>query len=107
MKRLRNLLLSVTITCSFCIPAALLQAAQPGTMTYTTMDSIGLRVEPKPTARVIATLAPHVRVRVNFCDHGWCNVTAKGITGYVLEDFLALSAPPAEKGPGHKNPQSQ
>ncbi len=100
MKRLRNLFLSVAVlTFIFSIPSALLQAAQPGSTTYSTMETIGLRVEPKPTARVIATLAPHVRGRVNFCASGWCNVTVQGLTGYVLEDFLAMSAPPVKQGP--------
>ncbi len=98
MKRLRNLLLSVVIGCTFSIPPAALQAAQPGT-TASIKDKILLRVEPKPTARVIATLAANVRVRVNHCAQGWCSITTQGLTGYVLEKFLVreMSRPPANR----------
>ncbi len=47
MKRLRSLLLSVIIPFIFSIPTALLRAAQPESTTYTTMDTVGFRVEPK------------------------------------------------------------
>jgi SH3-like domain-containing protein len=98
MKRLRNLLLSVIIGCIFSIPFASLQAAPPGTTAYI-KDRILLRIEPKPTARVTATLAAGVRVRVNHCAEGWCSVTTQGLTGYVLEKFLvrAMSRPPAKR----------
>ncbi len=98
MKRLRTVLLSVVIGCIFSIPPAVLQAAPPGTTAYI-KDRILLRVEPKPTARVVATLAANVRVRVNHCAEGWCSVTTQGLTGYVLEKFLVreMSRPPAKR----------
>ncbi len=98
MKRLRNLLLLVGILFIFSIPPAALQAAPPGT-TACIKDSILLRIEPKPTARVTATLAKDVRVRVNHCAEGWCSVTTQGLTGYVLEKFLVrtMSRPSATR----------
>ncbi|HEY6012144.1 MAG TPA: SH3 domain-containing protein [Nitrospirota bacterium] len=100
MKRLRNLLLSVIIGSVFCIPAAALQAASPGTTAYTvyTKDAIQLRVEPKLTGRAIAKLAVGVKVRVNSCAEGWCSVTTQGMTGYVVEELLVrkLSRPPTK-----------
>ena len=95
--RLRNLLLSVTIGFIFSMPVAGLQAARPG-MTAYTKDAIGLRAEPKLTADVIATLAVGVRVRVNYCSKGWCNVSTKGLTGFVIERFLmkSMSSPAPE-----------
>lgn len=97
MKRLRNLLLSAIIGFLFSIPAAALQAAPAGTTAHT-KDRILLRVEPKLTARVTATLEANVRVHVNHCAEGWCSVTTKGLTGYVLEKFLVreMSRPPAK-----------
>ncbi len=98
MKRLRYVLFSVVIGCIFSIPPAALQAAPPGTTAYI-KDRILLRVEPKPTARVTATLAAGVRVRVNNCTEGWCSVTTQGLTGYVMEKFLVreMSRPPANR----------
>ncbi len=97
--RLRNLLLFVIIGFIFSMPAAQLQAARPVTTAYT-RDAIGLRAEPKLTARVIATLAVGVRVRVNYCSEGWCNVSTKGLTGFVIERFLIRTMSPP-------NPQGQ
>ncbi len=93
--RLRNLLLSAIIGFVFSIPTAALQAAPAGTTVYT-KDRIRLRIEPKPTARVIATLEANVRVHVNSCAEGWCSVTTQGLTGSVLEEFLVrkTSRPP-------------
>jgi SH3-like domain-containing protein len=100
MKRLRTLLISVIIGSAFSIPIAALQAAPPRTAAYTayTKDAIRLRVEPKLTGRVIATLAAGVQVRVSSCSEGWCSVTTKGLTGYVVEELLVrkLSRPPAK-----------
>ncbi len=98
MKRLLSLFLSVVIGFIFSIPPAALQAAQPGTMAYT-KDKILLRIEPKPTARFIATLETGVRVHVNNCAEGWCSVTTQGLNGYVMEKFLvrAMSLPPANR----------
>ena len=94
----RNLLLSVIIGFIFSIPTAALQAAPAGTTAYT-KDRILLRAEPKPTARVTATLEASVRVHVNHCAEGWCRVTVQGLTGYVLERFLIkdMSRPPAKR----------
>ena len=96
--RLRNLLLSVIIGFVFSIPAAALQAA-PARKTAYTKDKILLRAEPKPTARVTASLEANVRVRVNHCAEGWCSVTVQGLTGYVLEKLLVrdMSRPPAKR----------
>ncbi len=91
--RLRNLLLSVIIGSVFSMAVAELQAARPVTTAYT-KDAIGLRAEPKLTARVIATLAVGVRVRVNYCSEGWCNVSTKGLTGFVIERFLMRTMSP-------------
>ncbi len=98
MKRLRNLLLSVIIGFIFSIPSAALPAVPPGT-TASIKDSILLRIKPKPAARVIASLATHVRVQVNSCAEGWCSVTTQGLTGYVLEKFLIreMSRPQAKR----------
>ncbi len=98
MKRLRTLLLLVGILFFFSIPPAAVQAAPPGSTAYI-KDKILLRVEPKPTARVVATLAANVRVRVNHCTEGWCSITAQGLTGFVMEKFLvrAMSRPPADR----------
>ncbi len=100
MKRLLALLLAVIIVSIFSIPAPALQAAPPRTTAYT-KDRILLRIEPKPTARVIATLESNVRVRVNNCAEGWCSVTTHthGLTGYVLEKFLVekTSPPPVKR----------
>ncbi len=105
--RLRNLLLSVIIGFIISMPVAELQAARPGTTAYT-RDAIGLRAEPKLTASVIATLAVGVRVQVNYCSEGWCNVSTKGLTGFVLEKFLAGKMLPPRTGEGrHKNTQGQ
>jgi uncharacterized protein YgiM (DUF1202 family) len=109
--RLRNLLLSVIIGSLFSMPAAELHAARPGTTAYTayTKDAIGLRAEPKLTASVIATLAAGVRVRVNSCSEGWCNVSTKGLTGFVIEQFLIRNTPPprTDQDQGQKNPQGR
>ena len=98
MKLLRNLLLSEIIGFICGIPTAALQAAPAGTTAYT-KDRILLRVEPKPTARVTASLEANVRVRVNHCAEGWCSVTVQGLTGYVLEKLLVrdMSRPPAKR----------
>lgn len=98
MKRLRNLLLSLIIGFIFSIPAVAQQAAPPRTTVYI-KDRIRLRVEPKPTARVIATLEMGVQVHVNYCAEGWCSVTMHGLTGYVLEEFLVekMPRPPAQR----------
>lgn len=98
MRRLRNALLLVVIGFIFSIPPLALQAAPPGTTAYI-KDRILLRVEPKPTARVIATLEANVRVHVNHCAEGWCSITTQGLTGYVLEKFLIreMSRPPAKQ----------
>ena len=106
--RLRNLLLSVIIGFIFSMPVAELQAARPGTMAYT-KDAIGLRAEPKLTASVIATLAVGVRVQVNYCSKGWCNVSTKDLTGFVLEKFLIkeMLPPRTDQGREQKNPQGQ
>ena len=108
MKRLRNLLLSVIIGFIFSMPVAELYAARPVTTAYINV-AIGLRAEPKLTARVIATLAVGVWVRVNYCSEGWCNVSTKGLTGFVLEKFLLEKMPPprTDQGRGQKNPQGQ
>lgn len=109
--RLPNLLLFVIIGFIFSMPVAELQAARPGTTAYTayTKDAIGLRAEPKLTADVIATLAAGVRVRVHYCSEGWCNVSTKGLTGFVLEKFLIRKTlpPRTDQGRGHENPQGQ
>jgi uncharacterized protein YraI len=106
--RLRNLLLAVVIGFIFSMPVVELQAARPGTTAYIT-DAIGLRAEPKPTANVIATLAAGVLVTVNHCSEGWCNVSTKGLTGFVLEKFLIRKTPPprTDQGRGQKTPQGQ
>jgi uncharacterized protein YraI len=105
--RLRNLLLCVIIGLIFSMPVAELQAARPGTTAYT-KDAIGLRAEPKLTADVIATLAAGVRVQVNYCSEGWCNVTTKGLTGFVVEQLIRKTLPPrTDQGQEHKNPQGQ
>ncbi len=98
MKRLRNLLLSVIIGFVFSIPTAALQAAPARTTVYT-KDRIRLRIKPKPTASIIATLEANVPVHVNSCAEGWCSVTTQGLTGYVLEKFLVreMSRPPAKR----------
>ncbi len=97
LKQLRNLLLSIIIGSILIIPAASLQAAPPeatppGTTAYV-KDRILLRVEPKPTARAIATLEANAQVQVNHCKGGWCSVTKQGVTGYVLEEFLFRKTP--------------
>lgn len=106
--RLRNLLLAVIIGFIFSMPAAELQAARPGSTAYT-KDAIGLRAEPKLTASVIATLAAGVLVTVNYCSEGWCNVSTKGLTGFVFEKFLTRKTPPprTDQDRGQKNPQGQ
>ena len=88
--RLRNLLLPVIIGFIFSMPVDELHAAALGTTAYTayTKDTIGLRAEPKITVGVIATLAGGVQVQVNYCREGWCNVSTKGLNGFVLERFL-------------------
>jgi uncharacterized protein YgiM (DUF1202 family) len=97
MKRLRTVLLSALIGFIFGIPVAELQAARPGTTAYT-KDAIGLRDKPRPTARVIGTLAARVRVRVNSCSEGWCKVSTQGLTGYVMEDLLVRRTAPPPAG---------
>ncbi len=91
--RLRNLLLSVIIGFIFSMPAAQLQAARPVTTAYI-KDTIGLRAKPKLTAGLIATLAVGVRVRVNYCSEGWCNVSTQGLNGFVIERFLMKNMSP-------------
>ncbi len=104
--RLRNLLLFVIIGFIFSMPAAELQAARPETTAYT-KEALGLRTEPKLTATVIATLAAGVRVEVNYCREGWCKVSTKGLTGFVVEKFLIrkTSLPRRDQGREQKNPQ--
>lgn len=106
MRRLRVLLFPLIIGFSFSLTVAAQQVTATDTTAYTT-TVIRLRAEPSPAARVLATLEAGTRVRLNGCADGWCSVTARGRTGYLLEEFLTSKSPkpPAAQGRGYKNSQ--
>jgi len=106
MKRLRVLLFPLIIGFTFSLTFAAQQVTTSDTTAYTA-TAILLRAEPASAARVLATLTVGTRVRLNHCADGWCSVTARGRTGYLLEEFLTNKSPkpPAVQGRGYKNSQ--
>jgi uncharacterized protein YgiM (DUF1202 family) len=105
VKRLSVLLFFLTLGFTCSLTAAAQQVTAPDTTEYTTTE-IRLRVEPTPTARILATLVAGTRVRLNHCSDGWCSVTARGRTGYLLEEFLTNKTPkPPAVNKGYNNSQ--
>ena len=104
MKRFRVLLFPLIIGFTFSLTAAAQQVTASDPTAYTTAE-VRLRAEPTATARVLAILKAGTRVRLNGCADGWCSVTARGRTGYLLEESLTSKSPkpPVEQGRGYKN----
>jgi uncharacterized protein YraI len=99
LKLLRVLLFPLIIGFALSILAAAQQVAASDAVAYTTTE-IRLRGEPSPAARVVATLKAGSRVHLNRCAAGWCSVTARGLTGYLLEEFLTSKSPKPSVAPG-------
>lgn len=108
MRRLRVLLFPLIIGFAFSLTASAQQVTASGTTAYTTTE-IRLRVEPAPAARVLVTLEAGTQVHLRGCADGWCRVTARGRTGYLLGEFLTNKSPrqPATQDRGYKNSRGE
>src|SRR6266480_3782335 len=64
----------------------------PGSPAYTTAP-VGVRVQPRPTARLVARLEPGTALQVATCSKGWCSVKAGAISGHILSEYIGLEPP--------------
>jgi uncharacterized protein YraI len=103
-KRFRILLCLLIVVFTHNPTSAAQQAAVSDTTAYTTTE-IRLRAKPSAEARVLDTLEAGTRVRLDYCAKGWCRVTVRVQTGYLLEEFLTRNAPkqPAAQHRSYKN----
>ena len=88
-------------------PTLAQQPHQPDTLAVTTA-TLTVRAQPLATARALGRLPASVPVRLYTCADGWCSISARQLSGYVLEEYLdrTTQAAPAQ-GRGYVNSQGQ
>jgi len=103
-----SLLLISGLLLGLTTPLAAQKAPQPDTIAVTTA-TVTIRAQPLANAQALGTLPLRAQVRLYSCAEGWCSVSARQLTGYVLEEYLSRTLAQGTPGQarGFVSPQGQ